>query len=122
MPLLDKCLQDEKVQAGLEIIGKDEAFLKELLAYRRKIKKPFKTELGVRGVLKNLHDTSIATGKSIDELFAYMQEREWQTIQADYLRSSSPQKTSSKQDNFKQEAMEAISSFASRAKGVEHVG
>jgi len=101
----------------LQQLGKDEEFLKELIAYRRKIK-PFKSELGVKSVLKNLQNTSIATGRSIDELFGIMQEREWQTIQADYLRRKDSSKNS--QEEFKQKANEAISKFASRAKGVEY--
>jgi len=84
--LFDKCKNDTQVKILLQEIGKGEEFLKELIAYRQKIKHPFKSELGVKGVLKNLQNTSIATGKSIDELFAIMRDREWLTISADYLR------------------------------------
>ncbi len=117
--LLDKCQNDTQIKMLLEEIDKDEKFLQDLIAYRRKIKKPFKSELGVKGVLKNLQNTSIATGKSVDELFAIMQEREWLTVQADYLRRNKDSPKTS-QDEFKQKANEAISKFASRAKGVEY--
>jgi len=117
--LLDKCKNDTQIKMLLQEIGKGEEFLKELIAYRRKIKKPFKSELGVKGVLKNLQNTSIATGKSTDDLFAIMQEREWLTVQADYLRRNKDSPKNS-QEEFKQKANEAISKFASRAKGVEY--
>ena len=117
--LLDKCQNDTQIKMLLEGIGKTEQFLKELIAYRRKINKPFKSELGVKGVLKNLQNTSITTGKSVDELFSVMQDREWLTIQADYLRRNKDSPKNS-QEEFKQKASEAISKFASRAKGVEY--
>ena len=57
---------------------------KKVVDYRKSIKKPLKTNAGVNGVIKNLNLTATAWDVSIDTVFDYMAEKEWQSINKDY--------------------------------------
>ena len=57
---------------------------KKVVGYRKSIKKPLKTNAGVNGVIKNLNLTATAWDVSIDTVFDYMAEKEWQSINKDY--------------------------------------
>ena len=57
---------------------------KKVVDYRKSIKKPLNTTAGVNGVIKNLNLTATAWDVSIDTVFDYMAEKEWQSINKDY--------------------------------------
>ena len=107
--LLDQALKEPEIATLV-----DKGFLRELISYRSQIKHPLKTIRGIKGVLRDFADTAKATGKSFDELFEIMSEREWRTIKPEYLQNSraSPKST----DAFREQAVSAINEFAARAK------
>jgi len=83
--LLENSLQESEIQMLMSEAQVDEVMLKEIIEYRKEIQKPFKTIRGVKGILKDLRDSRLKSGKSSFELFEIMTENEWQTVKPSYL-------------------------------------
>ena len=93
--LLETSLQESEIQMLMSEAQVDEAMLKEIIEYRKEIQKPFKTIRGVKGILKDLRDSRLKSGKSSFELFEIMTENEWQTIKPSYLEKLENKNSSS---------------------------
>ena len=106
---LEKFLSDLQIQTLMNDLKIDEEFVKDLIFYRDEIEKPIKTTSGLRGLLKDILETSLKSRKSPQELVETMKENEWKTIKYDYLAPSElgPPKNYTKKDVVSQN-MEAV--------------
>ncbi len=107
--ILEEALNKSDVSVLLNDLGVDEEFVKDLIFYREEIEKPIKTISGLRGLLKDILETSLKSRKSPQELVETMKENEWKTIKYDYLAPSElgPPKNYTKKDVVSQN-MEAV--------------
>jgi predicted transcriptional regulator len=82
--------KDNKLLEGIETNEFGYKILLDVIAYRRSIKKPFKTSLGVSRFLNDLREIG-KHGYDLEEVVFYMKQKEWQTISIDYLKNSNIQ-------------------------------
>lgn len=99
----DTCQSDDSIgkdRLGKDRLGKDNnsalcansPFEQQLIDYRKRIKKPLKTDVGLKALVKALEETAKENGISIQEAFEYMEKNEWQSIKPHYIKNSQPHK------------------------------
>ncbi len=107
-----KFFEDVLVQSLMNDLGVDEEFVRDLIFYRDEIEKPIKTISGLRGLLKEILNASLATKKSAYELAEIMKENEWKTIKASYIsqlsNKANPQKNNYTKKDVVSQNMDAV--------------
>ena len=114
-----KFFEDVLVQSLMNDLGVDEEFVKDLIFYRDEIEKPIKTISGLRGLLKEILNASLATKKSAYELAEIMKENEWKTIKASYIKEEKKEK-SNEDSEWVKAAKTEIDKFVNSIKGGLH--
>lgn len=62
--------------------------IQDILKYRKSIKKPIKTQQGFNGLQKKILEVVEAYSVTLDDVLAYMAEKEWQSIDKDWKEVS----------------------------------
>lgn len=84
LKIFEELLNNEKYNHLKTQLLVDDDFVKNIISYRRKIKKPFKTINGPLRVLKDIHECNITHRLPAQQILDMMMEREWQSIRPDY--------------------------------------
>lgn len=70
----------------------------EIIAYRKSIKKPFKTDRGIKGIEASFREC-IEGGYNFEEVFNKMIEKEWSSIKLEWLKKEIPAPTNNCSNN-----------------------
>lgn len=84
LKIFEDLLNNEKYNLLKSKLNIDDEFVKSIILYRRRIKKPFKTVNGPLRVLKDILECFTAHRLPVQKILDMMMEREWQSIRPDY--------------------------------------